>query len=350
MCDSNFSITNSGSEEENQGEIENTCKNTHVDRDYENQSSDLRKASPDQEYFVAPESVNLFMPDWLIRQPDTQDATPNSNDTVAGSSVQVAKMPTSKGAHCYNMNHKNRGKCVVFNHEIFDTGFDNREGSSYDAKRIERTFKNLEFTVEIHDNLKHSDILEKIETLQQEDHSENDCICIFILTHGLNNDLICAKDVAYSSDNIWKPFTAEKCTSLAGKPKIFFFQACRGDKLDSGILLQRSAVRTETDSAITSYKIPTHADFLIAHSTVQGFFSWRNPEEGTWYIKCLCEIIDEYADSTDFVKMLTMTARKVATEYESFHDLNLAQHEQKQVPSLTSMLIRDLYFFKKLSK
>ena len=75
----------------------------------------------------------------------------------------MAKMPTIKEAHCYNMNHKNRGKCVVFNHEIFDTGFDNREGSIHDAKRIERTFKNLDFTVEIFDNLKHSDIIEKIE-------------------------------------------------------------------------------------------------------------------------------------------------------------------------------------------
>ncbi|XP_051154831.1 caspase-1-like isoform X2 [Leptopilina boulardi] len=319
----------------------------------QSKATKLDEISPDQGCIMTPESVNIFMPEWLIRKSDVLDATPNNNleeddrNEAASSSVSLAKMSTTKDAHCYNMNHKYRGKCVIFNHDIFDTGFEKREGSTNDAKRIQKTFQNLGFIIELLDNLKHNEIIGKIEKLQNEDHSDNDCICIFVLTHGLTNDLICAKDVAYSSDNIWKPFTADKCISLAGKPKLFFFQACRGDKFDSGISLMRSAVRTETDSATAAYKIPTHADFLIAHSTVQGFFSWRNPAEGTWYIQCLCEIIDEHAETTDLVRMLTMTSRKVATEYASYDNLNPTRHDQKQVPSITSMLIRDLFFTKK---
>lgn len=61
-------------------------------------------------------------------------------------------------------------------------------------------------------------------TVRQYDHTDNDCLCIIVLTHGLQNDLIWAKDVAYKSEKIWKPFTADKCTTLAGKPKLFFFQ------------------------------------------------------------------------------------------------------------------------------
>lgn len=320
----------------------------------QSKSTKLDAVSPDQGCITTPESVKIFMPEWLIRKPDVLDATPNNNldpsqDEATKDSSSMAKMSTSKEAHSYNMNHKNRGKCIIFNHDIFDTGFERREGSVNDVKKIHKTFQNIGFSVEMFDNLKHNDIIDKIEKLQKEDHSDNDCICIFVLTHGLNNDLICAKDVAYSSDNIWKPFTADKCISLAGKPKLFFFQACRGDKLDSGISLMRSAVRTETDSATAAYKIPTHADFLIAHSTVQGFFSWRNPQEGTWYIQCLCEIIDEHAETTDLVRMLTMTSRKVATEYASYDDLNPTRNDQKQVPSITSMLIRDLFFTTKKS-
>ena len=30
-----------------------------------------------------------------------------------------------------------------------------------------------------------------------------------------------------------------------------------------------------------SYKIPSHADFLIAYSTIPGFYSWRNTTAGT---------------------------------------------------------------------
>jgi caspase 7 len=42
--------------------------------------------------------------------------------------------------------------------------------------------------------------------------------------------------------------------------------------------------------------------------------------------------------------MLTMTARKVATDFASYNNLDPTLHDQKQVPSVTSMLIRDLYF------
>ena len=147
----------------------------------------------------------------------------------------------------------------------------------------------------------------------------------------------------------------------------FLLQACRGQNLDRGISLNV----TEADSGNGSLKIPTHADFLIAHSTVEGkenyfktaalifilyginnfficistgFYSWRNPAEGTWYIQCLCSVIDQYASSCDLSKMMTITARKVATEYASFH-VDPSHHNQKQVPSTTSMLTREIYFF-----
>ena len=48
-------------------------------------------------------------------------------------------------------------------------------------------------------------------------------------------------------------------------------QACRGEKLDPGVMLrQRKEKRTETDSIQAAYKIPTQADFLIAYSSVEG--------------------------------------------------------------------------------
>lgn len=43
-------------------------------------------------------------------------------------------------------------------------------------------------------------------------------------------------------------------------------QACQGDQLDGGITLTN---RTEMDGHM-SYKIPIHADFLIAYSTIPG--------------------------------------------------------------------------------
>lgn len=47
------------------------------------------------------------------------------------------------------------------------------------------------------------------------------------------------------------------------------FQACRGEKLDSGVVLSRETT-TEVDSSTASYKIPNHSDFLIFFSTYDG--------------------------------------------------------------------------------
>lgn len=71
-------------------------------------------------------------------------------------------MSTHKEADFYNMDHPNRGKCVIFNHEHFDMGFDRREGSKVDAKRIEQTFERLGFSVEICNDYEYSEVLSKI--------------------------------------------------------------------------------------------------------------------------------------------------------------------------------------------
>lgn len=56
----------------------------------------------------------------------------------------------------------------------------------------------------------------------QENHTDNDLLMVFVLTHGEKDDQIHAFDIEYQVSKLWKPFTAEKCKSLAGKPKIFF--------------------------------------------------------------------------------------------------------------------------------
>jgi caspase-like apoptosis-related cysteine protease len=49
----------------------------------------------------------------------------------------------------------------------------------------------------------------------------------------------------------------------------FILQACRGNTLDAGIKMKQRR-RTELDSSPPLCKIPTHADFLFAYSSVEG--------------------------------------------------------------------------------
>lgn len=66
-------------------------------------------------------------------------------------------------ADCYNMNHKNRGKCIIFNHEEFDSGIAKREGSTADTIRLQKSFGRLGFDIEIEKNLSHYEVMDKIE-------------------------------------------------------------------------------------------------------------------------------------------------------------------------------------------
>ena len=64
--------------------------------------------------------------------------------------------------------------------------------------------------------------------------------------------------------------------------------------------------QAESDSLEPTYTyIPSHADFLIAYSTVPGFYSWRNTTQGSWFIQAFCHVIQREAHSRDLLSILT---------------------------------------------
>lgn len=88
-----------------------------------------------------------------------------------------------------------------------------------------------------------------------EDHSDEDCVVVAIMSHGkllhsfdkktdvechsiLSHDkysYIQARDDVYPLQQILEYFTDERCPTLKGKPRIFLIQACQGEKVDDGI-------------------------------------------------------------------------------------------------------------------
>lgn len=174
------------------------------------------------------------------------------------------------------------------------------------------------------------------------DHTDNDCLLVAVLSHG-ELGYIFAKDIQYKLETIWSEFTPDRCPTLAGKPKLFFIQACQGDQLDSGIELIENRTETDTSTA-QSYKIPMLADFLIAYSTVPGYFSWRNTTKGSWFMQSLCEELQLNSSKYDILTLLTFVCQKVALDYESNTPECRAMHQQKQIPCITTMLTRILKF------
>jgi len=57
----------------------------------------------------------------------------------------------------------------------------------------------------------------------KEDHSKRDCLFIAVFSHGDKNK-IHARDGEYKPTMLWESFRADRCPTLAGKPKIFLIQ------------------------------------------------------------------------------------------------------------------------------
>ncbi|XP_014262320.1 caspase-1-like isoform X2 [Cimex lectularius] len=287
-----------------------------------------------------------------VQKTDELDG-PNRDDTDAKVSgvypnkvhnhAVSAKMPVRRDSCEYNMNHPHRGSAIIFNNENFkNSTMQPRKGSDIDVSKLNEMLNILGFQVTIHDDLGYNEIQSEIDKLVEQDFSQCDCLLVAVLTHGRINNYLHSKDHLYPVDMIWKPFSSDNCPTLAGKPKIFLIQACKGDQTDPGTQLI-SYNSTETDSS-DSYTIPTMADFLIAYSTVEGYFSWRNPENGTWFIRSLCDVFIKNFETMDLLKMLTIVGRRVAIDFESYNDINPTYSGLKQVPSIFSTLIRDVYF------
>lgn len=89
----------------------------------------------------------------------------------------------------------------------------------------------LHCDVETHLNITGAEMQRVFKSLSSKDYSSYDYMIIFILTHGVDSNTIYAADGAHLPMNeIFFQFRGDECPSLAGKPKLFFVQACRGER------------------------------------------------------------------------------------------------------------------------
>lgn len=244
-------------------------------------------------------------------------------------------------ADVYRMDFPRRGKAIVINNENFRNS-PQRKGTFVDFAKICNRLERLGFQVERHIDATCNQILAAFVNSSNEDHSEADCFVGVFLSHGGENE-IHGTDGILNLKSIFELFQSNRCKTLAGKPKLFFIQACRGEEFDDGTNVNvadaggmRSPLEDEVELAI-----PDDADFLICYSTVSGYYSWRNAQRGSWYIQALVRVLDECGTQLEIRKILTRVNKMVAYNYES---KDRRQTRKKQIPSFTSKLTKDLYF------
>ncbi|KAK3573243.1 hypothetical protein QTP86_015780 [Hemibagrus guttatus] len=245
----------------------------------------------------------------------------------------------------YNMNHKRRGKALIFNQENFQGGLGKRLGTNKDRDNLRERFQDLGFEVNIQNDKTKKEVLREIRKAAEMDHADADCfVCIF-LTHGEEGQ-ISAYDDKIKIKEITDPFRGDQCKSLVGKPKIFIFQACAGSRYEdpvTGMIAGYFDDKDVVEEAANIYTIPAGADFLMCYSSAAGFYSIRNSKLGSYYIQDLCETLQQHGSSLEFTELLTLVNLKVS-QRDMYPEGG--EEKKKQMPCFTSMLTKKLYFTK----
>jgi hypothetical protein len=267
----------------------------------------------------------------------------------------------------YQMKSKPRGVAVVINNKHFRT-MNTRKGTDIDGKNLQHIFEKLGFNVLVREDQTGEQMQQIMRDLSTHNHESFDCFVLAILSHGIEGAIYGVDERIIKIEHITAYFEGGRCPSLAGKPKLFFLQACRGERFDGGHEAVDSAApatasaaaldnRVElTDEELAKRmlereledqtdafnkagpKLPSQSDMLLAYATVPGFVSWRNSERGSWFIQALSEVFLANAHKEDVLSMMTMVNNKVARAFESSSGRN------KQIPAPVTMLRKKLFF------
>ena len=145
---------------------------------------------------------------------------------------------------CYKINQDRPGYALVINNVDFDH-MPPRIGSDVDDHNIKLLLRAYNFEIFEDKKTRNLTIAQMTDVLKRfaifNDHGRYDCCIVIIMTHGHGGSL-CATDwsdltsstCSINEEMILELFQGNKCVGLRGKPKLFFFQACRGPKQDTG--------------------------------------------------------------------------------------------------------------------
>lgn len=232
------------------------------------------------------------------------------------------------------------GYVHVINNMYFDN-LNTRHGSEVDVRRLRDFFEGVaDWRFEVEDNKTAKEMKDSVQNLSEKDFSEYGALFLIILSHG-NQYGICGKDGAgqlnvLTESDILPFFSARKCPSLAFKPKIFIFQACRGEMDDRGYIM--SLTDGGSGHSATNYKIniPDFSEFLFVYPCIPGYTAVRNKQRGSYFVQALTEHLMERYKYDDLMRIMQRVNNTVA------HQEN--QLSSKSMPCQDHRLTRLTYF------
>merc|ERR1711892_1406738 len=219
------------------------------------------------------------------------------------------------------------GLCVIINQKIFYTSdphatrLDDRLGTDRDRDELEVTFTLFGAECLIYNDLNHRELQEKLEEAAlKANNPKYFWVAVCVLSHGrrLNgvDEILGVNGIGMDRKKIISMFAdASKCPNLQKKPKLFFFQACRGVETTA----MGSSATISTDSAVHCVGgWPAISDYMIASATIEDFVSFRSTVEGSFFIRHLCKVLQDHGHQKTLADIMIIVNSKVAGYRQDF--------------------------------
>ena len=150
-------------------------------------------------------------------------------------------------------------------------------GSLRDADMFKKAFDYLEFLTIVKLNVSEEELMSFLYPLAHNSSLKSCKTFVFAFSGHGGDGFVCSEDEKkIKVSNIVDGLTPKASSDpLVGIPRLFFFDTCRGEQIDSGFI---SRGRDE----MWKHKIPSTGDMLVAFATTPGYKAFEEEKGGVW--------------------------------------------------------------------
>lgn len=226
------------------------------------------------------------------------------------------------------------GVCVIINVNSFiqpagheqECSLSTRRGSDIDTMRLEGTFRLFGFEIVHMRDPDYQEMRRLSMNLNADARlASMACLVVVFMTHGEADDQLYLHDrrslSLYDLRSLcFSPF-------FVNKPRLFFVQACRGNRVLTPMFMQHDGVQV----------VNRESDCLICCATVRGYKAMRSQSLGSWFISDLCSALQQLGHEQPLCKVLMQARVSLNARVD-----RLGYHTVTQTSEDVTTLVRDV--------
>ncbi|CAH1239194.1 CASP2 [Branchiostoma lanceolatum] len=241
-----------------------------------------------------------------------------------------------------------------------------RIGGHVDVTNMSKLMEGLSFQTDIVKEKTAQGIKDEVRRFtERKDHKDAEGSIVVLMSHGEEGKIYGTDGQLVALEVIFAMFDENICLRLKGKPKLFFIQACRGNKVYRG---PSSAPEDEADSSWETVNLDLMGELkgllgrtslgqdegdapqpeqrphvFCGYATRLGYLSFRNTADGSWFIHAITSVFMKNAKDKSLVEMMDKVKENLLTRKANSSDPKFQGGREESV--YLSSLQKDLYFF-----